>query len=66
MPFKSKKQWKYFFANKDIPKSMARKWALHTKKKYKKLPDKVKSSSIIEIFITAQTLSRAVAKMLRK
>jgi hypothetical protein len=36
MPFKSKKQWRWAFANK---KAFARKWA-HQTKSYKRLPAK--------------------------
>lgn len=44
MPFKSKQQWKFFFANPDIPMSKAKEWAHETKEKkeYKDLPKKVK------------------------
>ncbi len=44
MPFKSKKQWKYFFSNPNISKETAENWAKHTKKKYKDLPEKKESN----------------------
>lgn len=37
MPFKSKKQWRWAFANK---KKWAKDWAKETKKSYKSLPSK--------------------------
>lgn len=43
MPFKSKKQWKKFFAmanRGEIPESKAKEWARETKTPYKKLPKK--------------------------
>ncbi len=42
MPFKSQKQWKYFFANPDISNDTAREWAHETKKEFKDLPKKIK------------------------
>jgi len=41
MPFKSKKQWRKFFADPDL-RPMAKEWAHKTKKEFKDLPTKVK------------------------
>ena len=41
MPFKSKKQWKKFFADPEL-RPMAKEWAHKTKPKFKDLPAKVK------------------------
>ena len=42
MPFKSQKQWKFFFANPDISEEKAKEWARETKTEFKDLPTKVK------------------------
>lgn len=42
MPFKSKSQWKACFVTKGFGgKVDCKKWVKKTKKKYKKLPDKI-------------------------
>lgn len=58
MPFKSKDQWKFFFSSPDIPKSMAERWAKHTKKKFKDLPKKTKRNKKSSIdFLLIEKLS---------
>jgi len=48
MPFKSKRQWRAFFAMEargELPKGTARRWARETKaagKSYRSLPERVK------------------------
>lgn len=49
MPFKSKKQWRKFFAmeNKgELPKGKAKEWARETKTPYKRLPEKKKEACL--------------------
>jgi hypothetical protein len=54
MPFKSKKQWKKFFAmanRGEMPESKAREWARETKTPYKKLPEKKKEKRTKEAML---------------
>lgn len=44
MPFKSKDQWRFFFASDEIDEETARRWARETKKEFKDLPKKVKKN----------------------
>lgn len=49
MPFKSKAQRRWMFAAEargEVPKGTARRWARETKKQHKKLPERVKESSM--------------------
>lgn len=49
MPFKSKKQWRKFFAmeNKgELPKGKAEEWAKETKTPYRRLPEKKKEACL--------------------
>jgi hypothetical protein len=56
MPFKSKKQWKKFFAmanRGEMPESKAKEWARETKTPYKKLPEKKRTKKAMLLKMAA-------------
>lgn len=53
MPYKSKSQWKWGFAAEkrgELKKGTARRWAHHTKRSFKKLPNYVSASKAQKAF----------------
>lgn len=73
MPFKSKKQWRKFFAMEadgELPKGKAREWAHETSKDYSDLPTRVKQAGywdmLVKLGAVDPTLKAHVERVARR